>query len=66
VWVTLVDAAEAWGKAQGCGEFASDALLDNAISAAAHRALGFLETVQIRCFRKVIDASKLPSPVRSP
>ncbi len=39
---------------------ASDALLDNHVSAAAHTALGFLETVQLRCFRKVVDPSKLP------
>lgn len=50
----LAHAAEEWGRAQGCTEFASDALLDNDISAVAHRALGFQETVQIRCFRKVI------------
>jgi aminoglycoside 6'-N-acetyltransferase I len=48
----LIDAAEAWGRAQGCTEFGSDALLDNDVSAAAHKALGFQETVQIRCFRK--------------
>jgi len=48
----LVAAAEDWGRAQGCTEFASDALLDNAVSAAAHLALGFEETVQIRCFKK--------------
>jgi len=48
----LVAAAEDWARAQGCTEFASDALLDNESSAAAHRALGFAETVQIRCFRK--------------
>ena len=48
----LVAAAEDWARAQGCTEFASDALLDNDSSAAAHRALGFVETVQIRCFRK--------------
>ena len=48
----LVRAAEEWGRAQGCTEFASDALIDNDVSAAAHRALGFHETVQIRCFRK--------------
>jgi aminoglycoside 6'-N-acetyltransferase I len=57
----LVRAAEDWAKAQGCAEFASDALIDNQVSAAAHRALGFEETVQIRCFRKVLDPSKLPS-----
>jgi aminoglycoside 6'-N-acetyltransferase I len=48
----LIAAAEAWGRAQGCTEFGSDALLDNQISAAAHEALGFVETVQLRCFRK--------------
>lgn len=52
----LVSAAEVWGSGQGCTEFASDALLDNEISARAHRALGFTETVQIRCFRKALDA----------
>jgi len=49
-----VAAAEEWARGQGCSEFASDALLDNAPSAAAHRALGFVETVQIRCFRKML------------
>jgi aminoglycoside 6'-N-acetyltransferase I len=48
----LVAAAEGWAIAQGCSEFASDAELDNDTSARAHRALGFEETVQIRCFRK--------------
>jgi len=48
----LIQAAEDWGRAQGCTEFGSDALLDNDGSAAAHKALGFQETVQIRCFRK--------------
>lgn len=57
----LVEAAEAWGREQGCAEFASDALIDNEISATAHRALGFDETVTIRCFRKVIDAANLPA-----
>ena len=50
----LVAAAERWAHAQGCQEFASDALIDNEASAAAHRALGFAETVQIRCFRKLL------------
>jgi aminoglycoside 6'-N-acetyltransferase I len=59
VGAALIRAAEEWGRAQGCAECASDALLDNQASAAAHRALGFCETVQIRCFRKVIDPSNL-------
>ena len=48
----LIAAAEEWARRQGCTEFASDALLDNDVSARAHRALGFTETVQLRCFRK--------------
>jgi aminoglycoside 6'-N-acetyltransferase I len=54
VGTALVHAAEEWARLQGCAEFASDALIDNHVSAAAHRALGFQETVQIRCFRKVL------------
>jgi aminoglycoside 6'-N-acetyltransferase I len=48
----LIAAAEAWGRAQGCTEFASDAKLENHLSAAAHNALGFTEVDRIRCFRK--------------
>jgi aminoglycoside 6'-N-acetyltransferase I len=50
----LVDAALDWARAQGCTEFASDALIDNIDSAKAHAALGFVETVQLRCFRKAL------------
>jgi aminoglycoside 6'-N-acetyltransferase I len=48
----LIAAAEQWGRAQGCREFASDAPPDNQVSAAAHRALGFAEVGVVRCFRK--------------
>jgi aminoglycoside 6'-N-acetyltransferase I len=48
----LMTAAEEWGRAQGCTEFASDAEADDAGSAAAHRALGFTEVSLMRCFRK--------------
>jgi aminoglycoside 6'-N-acetyltransferase I len=48
----LVQAAEHWAQARGCTEFASDALIDNETSAAAHRALGFEEVERITCFRK--------------
>ncbi len=50
----LVAAAEAWARAQGCHEFASDTPLENPTSAAAHRAIGFEEVVILRCFRKVL------------
>jgi len=48
----LVEAAEAWARAQGCTEFASDTEAGNERSAAAHRALDFTEAALIRCFRK--------------
>jgi len=54
----LVAGAEQWGRAQGCTEFGSDAVIDNEISAAAHRALGFTETARIRCFRKALGPGK--------
>jgi aminoglycoside 6'-N-acetyltransferase I len=57
----LVVAAERWAKAQGCTEFGSDALIDNHASAAAHRAVGFTETVQIRCFRKTLERERAPN-----
>ena len=50
----LVEAAETWARDQGCSEFASDAVFDNDVSAIAHAALGFTETVQIRCFKRVL------------
>ena len=52
----LVRAAEAWARALGCREFASDALADNMVSARAHRALGFDEVGIIRCFRKPLES----------
>jgi aminoglycoside 6'-N-acetyltransferase I len=48
----LVAAAESWARSRGCTEFASDALLDNLASKAAHESLGFVEIEQIRCFMK--------------
>src|SRR5215210_928420 len=54
VGAALVAAAEAWARKQGCTEFGSDALLDNEISAAAHKALGFEEVERIRCFKKTL------------
>jgi aminoglycoside 6'-N-acetyltransferase I len=48
----LVASAEDWARRMGCREFASDTEADNALSAAAHRALGFEQVVVQRCFRK--------------
>lgn len=41
-----------WAKARGCGELASDALLDNEGSQRAHLALGFRETERVVYFTK--------------
>ena len=48
----LVRAAEAWARAQGCAELASDSSAENAVSLAAHAAAGFEDAGLVRCFRK--------------
>jgi aminoglycoside 6'-N-acetyltransferase I len=48
----LIEAAEAWARAQGCTEFGSDAHIDNEVSHRAHTALGFAETSRVVNFRK--------------
>jgi aminoglycoside 6'-N-acetyltransferase I len=52
----LVAAVEDWTRAQGCSELASDALLGNAASHAAHAACGFEETERVVYFRKPLEA----------
>ncbi len=52
----LIAAVEAWTRQQGCTELASDALLDNTASHAAHAACGFEETERVVYFRKVLGA----------
>jgi aminoglycoside 6'-N-acetyltransferase I len=47
---------EEWTRGHGCSELASDALLDNASSHAAHAACGFEETERVVFFRKVLKA----------
>jgi aminoglycoside 6'-N-acetyltransferase I len=48
----LFNAAEAWAREQRLTEIASDALIDNAVSIAAHKALGYEEVERIVCFRR--------------
>lgn len=43
-----------WAKDKGVSELASDALLDNAVSHAMHKALGFSETERVVYFRKTL------------
>ena len=48
----LFVAAEAWARAQGCTEMASDTWPENEASLAAHLALGYQETARLICFKK--------------
>ena len=57
----LIRAAEQWARRQGCTEFGSDALIENDVSLAAHRALGFQETSRVCVFRK--DLRVHPRPI---
>ena len=50
----LIEATETWSREQGCTELASDAELNDLASDTAHKACGFSETGQIRCYRKVL------------
>jgi aminoglycoside 6'-N-acetyltransferase I len=50
----LVDRATQWARERGCSEFASDALFENQVSHAMHRALGFQETERVVYFCKPI------------
>jgi putative acetyltransferase len=53
----LVKAAEEWAATHGCKEMASDALLENAVSHQAHKALGFEESGRLVHFRKRLEGS---------
>ncbi|MFM7349567.1 MAG: aminoglycoside 6'-N-acetyltransferase [Erythrobacter sp.] len=48
----LVEAVAEWGRAKGCTELASNALLDNTASHAFHEAVGFTETERVVFFRR--------------
>jgi len=53
----LVEAVEQWTRQCGCSELASDALIDNIDSHAAHKAYGFEETERVVYFRKVLSGA---------
>ena len=48
----LLEHAEQWARGMGCTEIASDAEIDNDVSIAAHKKLGFRETDRIVTFAK--------------
>lgn len=49
---SLSDVVADWGRAHGCTEYASNALLDNVDSHAFHAAISFEETERVVFFRK--------------
>lgn len=48
----LFEAAQGWARLRGFSELASDALLENDVGQAAHRAVGFEEVERVVCYRK--------------
>jgi aminoglycoside 6'-N-acetyltransferase I len=56
IGTALVHAAEAWARAAGHPEIASDTELENANGIAAHRALGYEEVERTVYFRRSLDA----------
>jgi aminoglycoside 6'-N-acetyltransferase I len=50
----LVAAAEAWARAKGCSEMASDTQIDNERSQMVHARLGYAEVERQVCFRKAL------------
>jgi len=54
IGAALVRAAEAWARARGYREFASDAQLHNVDSQRAHMALGLTEVERAVLYRKVL------------
>ena len=56
----LVSAVEAWAKAEGCAELASDSPLESLAAHAFHRAIGFEETERVVYFcRTLHDPGRL-------
>lgn len=51
----LVKAGEEWARSKGCKEFASDLLVKNDVSRAAHGRLGFLGNERVLTFRKGLE-----------
>jgi aminoglycoside 6'-N-acetyltransferase I len=50
-----MEAAEQWARGRGFTDLASDALLENGLSHAAHQALGFEVVERIVVFRKSLS-----------
>jgi aminoglycoside 6'-N-acetyltransferase I len=53
----LVAAAEAWARSRGYTEMGSDCVVDNAVSLAAHRSLGYREVDRLIHFCKPLTGT---------
>lgn len=51
---SLVAAAEAWARSQGCKEMASDTGIDNLVSQRSHEALGYQPVSRAVNYRKLL------------
>jgi aminoglycoside 6'-N-acetyltransferase I len=51
----LCRAVEAWARAEGCRELASDTEVENVLSQLMHEALGFAESERVVCYNKRLD-----------
>ena len=51
----LVRAAEGWARSRGCREMASDAHVENRVSAQSHHGLGYEEVERLIHFRRELD-----------
>lgn len=60
----LMAAAKTWACERGYAEIASDAPIDNLLSARAHPALGFAEVGRQVHFRKDLQVAKAPPTVQ--
>jgi aminoglycoside 6'-N-acetyltransferase I len=65
VGAALIKSSEKWALANGCIEFASDALSDNQLGRMAHLAVGFEEVETICCFRKDLRAGAAQNPLQA-
>lgn len=52
VGARLVATAEAWARAQGCQEMASDSVIGNEVGLEAHKALGYVDVERVVRFQK--------------
>jgi aminoglycoside 6'-N-acetyltransferase I len=55
VGARLIEAAENWARSKGCTEMASDTVIENTASEAAHKRLGYEVASRVICFRKSLE-----------